>query len=434
MAQITLNSTGVASNGALALQSNGTTTAVTIDASQNVGIGYTSMNTTIAVNGNALFGTGAWPTTDFGRSGSRFVNASSTEDGILASVNMQSGVGASRGGYLYLGARGSTGVDGATFAAIGGIRENATSGSYSSALTFRTSTNAGDLTERARIDSSGNLALGNTTSLSATSGRVDLTINGTSSSMVSFGTGGARKGYVIHDSTDLTIANESTGAMRFLNTTERARITSGGELLVGLTSQTSTAAVLAVASTKNNGNAARIGLMSIGGISGGAGYPQIGYNTAFTSTGTINYIDTDTASWIRFNSGKVETFTAASGTSGNAISATTGPYVAQGGTSWTNSSDERLKDIIEPITDATNKVGQLRAVIGKFKTDPKDKRRSFLIAQDVQAVLPEAVDVSDPESLGVQYTDVIPLLVAAIKEQQALITTLTDRITALEAK
>lgn len=41
MAQITLNSTGVASNGTLALQSNGTTTAVTIDASQNVGIGVT---------------------------------------------------------------------------------------------------------------------------------------------------------------------------------------------------------------------------------------------------------------------------------------------------------------------------------------------------------------------------------------------------------
>ena len=42
MAQITLNSTGVASNGTLALQSNGTTTAVTVDASQNVGIGTAS--------------------------------------------------------------------------------------------------------------------------------------------------------------------------------------------------------------------------------------------------------------------------------------------------------------------------------------------------------------------------------------------------------
>ena len=42
MAQITLNSTGVASSGALTLQSNGTTTAVTVDTSQNVGIGTTS--------------------------------------------------------------------------------------------------------------------------------------------------------------------------------------------------------------------------------------------------------------------------------------------------------------------------------------------------------------------------------------------------------
>jgi len=260
-------------------------------------------------------------------------------------------------------------------------------------------------------------------------------ITGYSSGTAIWDLGTAKSAFDTGSSTDVGLASRGSGYLGFgTASTERMRIDSSGNLLVGLTSQSGTAATLAVSSTKNNGNAARIGLMSIGGNSGGAGYPQVGYNTAFTSTTTINYVDTDTASWIRFNSGKVETFTAASGTAGNAISATTGPYVAQGGTSWTNSSDERLKDIIEPITGATNKIGQLRAVIGKFKTDPEDKRRSFLIAQDVQAVLPEAVDVSDPESLGVQYTDVIPLLVAAIKEQQAIITSLTDRITALEAK
>ena len=42
MAQITLNTTGVASNGSLVLQSNGTTAAVTVDTSQNVGIGTSS--------------------------------------------------------------------------------------------------------------------------------------------------------------------------------------------------------------------------------------------------------------------------------------------------------------------------------------------------------------------------------------------------------
>ena len=109
-----------------------------------------------------------------------------------------------------------------------------------------------------------------------------------------------------------------------------------------------------------------------------------------------------------------------------------GVYVASGQTSWTSASDERLKDIIEPITDAANKVSTLRAVIGKYKTDEEGIRRSFLIAQDVQAVLPEAVDARDPDELGVQYTDVIPLLVAAIKELKAELDTAKAQIAALQ--
>jgi hypothetical protein len=112
----------------------------------------------------------------------------------------------------------------------------------------------------------------------------------------------------------------------------------------------------------------------------------------------------------------------------------TGMYMVDGATAWTATSDERKKDIIEPIVDATNKVSSLRAVIGKYKTDENGIRRSFLIAQDVQAVFPEAVNASNPDELGVQYTDVIPLLVAAIQEQQALITALTARIETLENK
>jgi len=96
-------------------------------------------------------------------------------------------------------------------------------------------------------------------------------------------------------------------------------------------------------------------------------------------------------------------------------------------TSWTAWSDERLKDIIEPISNAVFKVGSLRAVIGKFKSDTTNTRKPFLIAQDVLAVLPEAVDVSNPKSFGVSYTEVIPLLVAAIKE-------LTARVQTLEAR
>jgi hypothetical protein len=116
-----------------------------------------------------------------------------------------------------------------------------------------------------------------------------------------------------------------------------------------------------------------------------------------------------------------------------------GVSIADGATAWSAYSDERLKDIIEPISNAAEKVCSLRAVIGKYKTDADGTRRSLLIAQDVEAVLPEAISKSKiPQSedtteyLNVAYTDVIPLLVAAIKEQSQLITTLTDRITALE--
>jgi hypothetical protein len=114
--------------------------------------------------------------------------------------------------------------------------------------------------------------------------------------------------------------------------------------------------------------------------------------------------------------------------------ASAGVYLTDNATSWSSASDERLKDIIEPITDAASKVSSLRAVIGKYKTDEEGTRRSFLIAQDVQKALPEAVNKQKDETLGIQYTDVIPLLVAAIQEQQVLIEQLTTRLNALEGK
>ena len=113
---------------------------------------------------------------------------------------------------------------------------------------------------------------------------------------------------------------------------------------------------------------------------------------------------------------------------------TYGVYLTNTGSSWNSVSDERMKTIVEPIENASAKVATLRTVIGYFNNDTTQTRRPFLIAQDVQAVLPEAVNVQNLETgtLGMSYTDTIPLLVAAIKEQQALITSLTARIAALE--
>ena len=96
-----------------------------------------------------------------------------------------------------------------------------------------------------------------------------------------------------------------------------------------------------------------------------------------------------------------------------------GVYLASGGTSWSSSSDETVKENLVPIADALTKVSTLRTVIGNYTKDSEKVKHPFLIAQDVQAVLPEAVNETSEGTLGLQYTDVIPLLVAAIKELKA---------------
>jgi hypothetical protein len=110
----------------------------------------------------------------------------------------------------------------------------------------------------------------------------------------------------------------------------------------------------------------------------------------------------------------------------------TGVYLSSGNTSWTANSDERLKTDLKPIENGLNKVNSLRSVTGRYKTDDESVSRAFLIAQDVQAVLPEAVDATNPDKLGVQYTDVIPLLVASIKELNAKVEAQAEQIKALQ--
>jgi len=212
----------------------------------------------------------------------------------------------------------------------------------------------------------------------------------------------------------------STTADGASSPTERMRITSDGILLVGTTSL-STITGEAAAKTQVAGNfivgnavAATNVVATINGVVSKAG------RIAFAESGDIKWLIGNGAA---SENGVFEIYDNVNGT---------GVQLAKSGTSWSAISDEREKDIIEPISNASHKVSSLRAIIGKYKTDQSGTRRSFLIAQDVQAVLPEAVDDTDPNKLGVRYTEVIPLLVAAIKEQQALIQALTERLSALE--
>jgi len=82
------------------------------------------------------------------------------------------------------------------------------------------------------------------------------------------------------------------------------------------------------------------------------------------------------------------------------------------------SSDERLKDNIEVIPDALNKISKLRGVSFDWnnKQDVHEGHDIGVIAQDVQAVLPELVQERADGYLAVKYEKIVALLIEGIKE------------------
>jgi hypothetical protein len=80
---------------------------------------------------------------------------------------------------------------------------------------------------------------------------------------------------------------------------------------------------------------------------------------------------------------------------------------------FVSSSDARLKSDIAPIADALAKVQALTGVT--FTMAGSDARQMGLIAQDVQAVAPEAV-VDAEGVLRLAYGNLVGLLVEAIKD------------------
>ena len=89
-------------------------------------------------------------------------------------------------------------------------------------------------------------------------------------------------------------------------------------------------------------------------------------------------------------------------------------------------SDERAKDDITPITGALDKVQQLGGY--SFTLKATDEKSSGVIAQEVQKVMPELVQEDAEGLLSVQYGNMVGLLIEAIKEQQAQIDELKQKL------
>jgi len=394
-------------------------TFVSINVSANVNSANVLATGVISATGNVLGGnlsgtsivgtlTTAAQTniTSVGTLGSLTITANTTSGNLLTGGAI-SATGNITGGNILGGANvNATTHTGTTVSITGNISANNATFTSNQTLSYGTANGVAYLngskvltTGSALVFDGTNLGIGSTTAK-----KFVVNQTGATGYFLSGEASGTEIAYWYYDANSIQFSSASAGrALTFLTAdTERARIDSSGNFMVGTTTASYTA----------SGR----GTITLGGSSSALYALQ----TGGTQKGYLYHDGTDM--YLFSNASGRITITPQS----------SGVYLANGATSWTSNSDERKKDIIEPILNAATKVSTLRAVIGKYKTDNDGRRRSFLIAQDVQAVLPEAVDASNPDDLGIQYTEVIPLLVAAIKEQQALITTLTDRITALE--
>jgi hypothetical protein len=114
--------------------------------------------------------------------------------------------------------------------------------------------------------------------------------------------------------------------------------------------------------------------------------------------------------------------------------------VSSASVAYNTSSDYRLKDNIQPMVGALEKVALLNPVTWKWKTDGSNGQG--FIAHETQSVIPDAVsgvkDAVDaegnPKYQGIDTSFMVATLTAAIKEQQAMIKSLEAKVAALESK
>ncbi len=103
-------------------------------------------------------------------------------------------------------------------------------------------------------------------------------------------------------------------------------------------------------------------------------------------------------------------------------------------------SDERLKHNIRSLAGGLDKITCLRGVSYEWKPDETGERifpsgeQIGLIAQEVQKVVPQAVNEDEDGYLAVDYTRLVPLLIEGMKEQQLTIEELKERLARLESR
>ena len=177
-------------------------------------------------------------------------------------------------------------------------------------------------------------------------------------------------------------------------------------------------------------------------IASGYNSMALGYETEAQAYGSLvigryNIVEGTTTSW----QGAEPLFVAGNGSSGSPNNALTlyqnGNLDIDGnlnanGTIYT--SDKRLKTDIENLNYGLNEILKLRPVSFMWKKNSDEGFRLGLIAQEVQPVINEVVNVGNDsqKTLGIRYSELIPVLIKSIQEQQQLIEDQKSKIFQLE--
>jgi hypothetical protein len=247
-----------------------------------------------------------------------------------------------------------------------------------------TAGNTASFTQAMTLDASNNLLLGTTSSAGVNKGMK--IIGGTSTS-----------------SSDYTFYSEFSNTTQSFGLRNDGNVVTTGNLLVGTTS-----------------NAGRLSVVGSGAT--GATYSCSIYNSAAALT--LFQTRDDGFVFLPSTAGKT------TGSSANL-------YIDSGnGAVYRSTSSLKYKTNVQDATHGLADLLQLRSVTyeGKAETDAGKTFGGFIAEEVHEAGLTEFVQYADdgsPDALS--YGNMVSLCIKAIQEQQALITTLTARITALES-